>query len=265
MWRWLIRGLVGGRSVLNTLYTGRRVPPRIPTHLRAAFTMNRQIPTLRWLVNDVTTGSLRWTTRSPGWSYRRVQARKPRYYGTTDVWLYQALDQYPVRGKEVGILGSEWPWYECICSYHGARATTIEYRRIDCRIPGLRVLTPAEYAARPTPFDIVLSISSVEHDGLGRYGDPLDPDGDLRAMSGLRRMLKPEGLLILAVPVGRDALVWNAHRIYGRQRLPLLLQGWRLLASYGFDEQLFDLPLGRWDVQPVFVLQPVPPHPSSNG
>jgi hypothetical protein len=47
MWQWLIRRLVDGRSVLNTLYTGRRVTPRAPTHLRATFTMNRQVPALR--------------------------------------------------------------------------------------------------------------------------------------------------------------------------------------------------------------------------
>ncbi len=31
-------------------------------------------------------------------------------------------------------------------------------------------------------FDMALSISSFDHDGLGRYGDPLDPVGDLKAM-----------------------------------------------------------------------------------
>ena len=40
-------------------------------------------------------------------------------------------------------------------------------------------------------FDVVLSISSFEHDGLGRYGDPLNPDGDLAAMRSTRRLLKP--------------------------------------------------------------------------
>ncbi len=39
-------------------------------------------------------------------------------------------------------------------------------------------------------FDLVLSISSFEHDGLGRYGDPLNPDGDMTAMRNTRRLLK---------------------------------------------------------------------------
>ena len=32
--------------------------------------------------------------------------------------------------------------------------------------------------------------------------------------------------------MGVDCVVWNAHRIYGRHRLPLLLRGWRLLGFF---------------------------------
>jgi SAM-dependent methyltransferase len=54
----------------------------------------------------------------------------------------------------------------------------------------------------------------VEHIGLGRYGDPLDPNGDLRAMAELRRVLAPGGSLLFVVPVGRPVIMFNAHRIY---------------------------------------------------
>jgi hypothetical protein len=54
----------------------------------------------------------------------------------------------------------------------------------------------------------------VEHVGLGRYGDELDPDGDLRATSELARVLAPGGSLLLVVPVGRPRVQFNAHRIY---------------------------------------------------
>jgi hypothetical protein len=101
---------------------------------------------------------------------------------------------------------------------------------------------------------MAVSISSIEHDGLGRYGDPINPNGDLRAMREFKEMLKPGGLLLLAVPVGQDAVVWNAHRIFGRKRLPLLMDGWELIDSFGFSEKLFDAKLGE-DVQPVFVLR----------
>ena len=58
----------------------------------------------------------------------------------------------------------------------------------------------------------MVSIWSIERDGLGRYGDAIDPRGDLKAMEQLERVIAPAGLLILAIPVGRDLVVWNAHR-----------------------------------------------------
>ena len=54
----------------------------------------------------------------------------------------------------------------------------------------------------------------IEHIGLGRYGDPLDPEGDLKALKELIRVLKPGGDLLVAVPVGRTRVQFNAHRIY---------------------------------------------------
>ena len=55
----------------------------------------------------------------------------------------------------------------------------------------------------------------VEHIGLGRYGDVLDPDSDLKAISELKRVMSDEGDLLLVVPVGGlPKILFNAHRIY---------------------------------------------------
>lgn len=55
----------------------------------------------------------------------------------------------------------------------------------------------------------------VEHIGLGRYGDPLDPLGDLKAIAELSRVVKFGGHLLFVVPVGGIAKIqFNAHRIY---------------------------------------------------
>lgn len=55
---------------------------------------------------------------------------------------------------------------------------------------------------------------TVEHIGLGRYGDPLDPDGDLKAIQELKRVLAPGGNLFFVVPIGQPRIEFNAHRIY---------------------------------------------------
>lgn len=54
----------------------------------------------------------------------------------------------------------------------------------------------------------------VEHIGLGRYGDPLDPEGDLKAISELKRVTAKGGSLLFVVPIGKPKIIFNAHRIY---------------------------------------------------
>ena len=49
---------------------------------------------------------------------------------------------------------------------------------------------------------IIVPLFSFDHDGLGRYGDPLNPNGDIEAMNTVRTLLKPEGILYLTVPIG---------------------------------------------------------------
>lgn len=61
---------------------------------------------------------------------------------------------------------------------------------------------------------------TVEHIGLGRYGDPLDPDGDLKAIAELKRVLTVEGNLLFVVPIGSNPkIMFNAHRIYSYKQI----------------------------------------------
>jgi SAM-dependent methyltransferase len=71
--------------------------------------------------------------------------------------------------------------------------------------------------ALPFGDNAVASLScmhTVEHVGLGRYGDPLDYDGDVKAIAELKRVLAPGGNLLFVVPVGQPRVMFNAHRIY---------------------------------------------------
>ncbi len=66
--------------------------------------------------------------------------------------------------------------------------------------------------------DSLSCMHSVEHVGLGRYGDQLDYDGDEKAMSELARVLKPGGNFLFVTPIGAKAkIVFNAHRIYTKE------------------------------------------------
>jgi SAM-dependent methyltransferase len=73
--------------------------------------------------------------------------------------------------------------------------------------------------------DVVSLISTLEHIGLGRYGDPLDVDGDIRCMREVWRVLHPGGHLVLTIPYGYPTVVFNLHRIYDEGRFQMVTQG----------------------------------------
>lgn len=69
----------------------------------------------------------------------------------------------------------------------------------------------------------------IEHIGLGRYGDPLDPIGDRRAVGELVRVLASGGNLLVAVPVGIGRVMFNAHRIYWYEEFTRYFEGLQLV------------------------------------
>ena len=96
-----------------------------------------------------------------------------------------------------------------------------DYRPAALRLSGL-VSGQADLSCLRLATGSVASLSCmhvVEHVGLGRYGDPIDPEGDLKAMAELERVLAPGGSLLFVVPVGRPRIVFNAHRIYAYRQV----------------------------------------------
>ena len=89
----------------------------------------------------------------------------------------------------------------------------------------------ADLTALPFEDNSLPSVSCmhvIEHIGLGRYGDPLDGDADRKALRELTRVLKPGGTLLIAVPVGRSRVQFNAHRTYDHLQFREYLRDLRL-------------------------------------
>lgn len=89
--------------------------------------------------------------------------------------------------------------------------------------------------------DSLSCLHALEHFGLGRYGDPLDPDGHLKGLENLHAMLKPGGTLYLSVPIGESRVEFNAHRVFAISHVVRLLQPrFRIVGfSYVDDEGRF--------------------------
>eukprot|EP00041_Stephanoeca_diplocostata_P017398 m.349306 g.349306 ORF g.349306 m.349306 type:complete len:176 (-) comp20687_c0_seq12:502-1029(-) len=142
------------------------------------------------------------------------------------------------------------------------------YNNLTYDYEGLTQSTPRDLEIPGTTgnkgFDVAFSISSFDHDGLGRYGDPINPYGDIEAMRIARCLLKPGSLLFLTIPVGPDAVVWNLHRRYGAVRLPHMLYGWEVVDVVGWSwAKLSAAADWRRSYEPVFVLRV--PDSSTNG
>ena len=146
-------------------------------------------------------------------------------------------------GRTVLDVGSSGSVLPPILASLGNRIIAIDVREWPIQWPNLEVHTIDILAQRRLPpVDVITCISTAEHIGLGRYGDKLDPQGDLKALRELRESLKPKGLLILTVPYGRPAVVFPAHRVYDAGRFSRLTQGFTVL------DQRFYAPLRRSDV-----------------
>ena len=70
---------------------------------------------------------------------------------------------------------------------------------------------------------------AMEHIGLGRYGDEVDPDGDIKGINELKRVTKIGGNILFAVPVGKPRLQYNAHRIYSYDMIIKYFEGCKLV------------------------------------
>ena len=96
-----------------------------------------------------------------------------------------------------------------------------DFRPADLRLSGL-VSEAADVTCLPFETGSIASLScmhTLEHIGLGRYGDPLDVDGDLKGMRELARVLAPGGNLLVAMPLGRPSIRFNGHRVYDYARI----------------------------------------------
>jgi hypothetical protein len=124
-------------------------------------------------------------------------------------------------------------------------------------------VTYEDVGACPREVDLIVSFSTVEHIGLGRYGDAVAADADLAWMREFAStILAPGGVHLLAVPVGPETRICEAHRIYGPDRLAALLSGWVLREVVSRGAIGGPVPLVGsaaecdWQNQPIMVLEP---------
>jgi hypothetical protein len=99
--------------------------------------------------------------------------------------------------------------------------TFIDYRPLKSKLLGLNSIA-GDILHLSFDNESVKSLSClhvIEHIGLGRYGDPLDPMGSIKAAKELERVVANEGDFYLSVPVGRERICFNAHRVFSPETI----------------------------------------------
>ena len=119
--------------------------------------------------------------------------------------------------------------------------TAIDIRPIALFHPNLKFVKTdiCKPVLPPANFDCVIALSTLEHIGLGWYGDETGESYDLKAVQEISLLLKPEGSFILTVPYGKKALT-PVHRIYNQESLQKLIQDFNIVQiSYGVRKDDF--------------------------
>ena len=92
-----------------------------------------------------------------------------------------------------------------------------------------------------------------------RYGDPINPWGDIIAMARAWCLLKPKGRALVGITAGKDEICFNSHRFYGEYLFSRLFVNWKLIFSE-LDPRVFTQKNDSWDkeqqnYQPINILE----------
>jgi len=138
-----------------------------------------------------------------------------------------------------------------------------DVRPISAKIPGV-TFRQADLM-QPVPgmseyCDSLSCLHALEHFGLGRYGDPIDPQGFERGLANLAALLRKNGVFYLSVPVGAERVEFNGQRIIDPRALIALARthaleltdlqvvrdGGRVETLAANEQQLWDLASQRY-------------------
>lgn len=170
------------------------------------------------------------------------------HYFHQDIWAARLIHQSrPARHVDVG------------SSVAGFVAHLLTFRDVDyvdirplrSNVSGLRFIqgTIVDLPFDPDSLPSLSALHVVEHIGLGRYGDPVDPAGWKKAIAELKRVLMPGGSLYFSVPIGRERLEFDGHRVFDPNTIiaafkPLELAAFSLVDDHG--DFLVDPDMGKF-------------------
>ena len=117
------------------------------------------------------------------------------------------------------------------------KVEVLDIRQLDSKVENVTfqkadLMKPAEGMVNYC--DSISSLHAIEHFGLGRYGDPIDYFGHIKAIKNITSMLKKEGIFYFSVPIGKQRIEFNAHRVFSVKYLLGLFEEDYSLVSFSY-------------------------------
>lgn len=114
------------------------------------------------------------------------------------------------------------------------RPMTHQFRNV--KFTKLNLMDADAVANRRSCTDSLSCLHTLEHFGLGRYGDPIDPLGHKKGFALLASLLESKGVFFLSVPIGRPKIDFNAHRIFSFKQIKDLYDPGFKLEAFAYED-----------------------------
>ncbi|WP_406659830.1 DUF268 domain-containing protein [Methanolobus sp. ZRKC3] len=161
--------------------------------------------------------SIKWSERYPCLNDATTSTGFDRHYVFHTAWAARILAQ--TKPAEHADISSSLYFVSMISAF--IKVNFYDYRPADLQLSNLKS-EHADLTSLPFTNESINSLSCmhvIEHIGLGRYGDPVDPDGDIKAITEIKRVLAQDADLLFVVPIGKPRIMFNAHRIYAYEQI----------------------------------------------
>ena len=160
----------------------------------------------------------------------------PRHYFWQDLWGARKVFKsgvkrhYDIGSRLDGFIAHCLPFCEIVM---------LDIRPLSVQIQNLMFQQANCMDMNQIPDGSISSLSSfhaIEHFGLGRYGDPIDPLGHQKAIAEMKRIVCDGGSIYFGVPIGIQRIEFNAHRIFDPLEIIRLFEGFELVEFSAIDD-----------------------------
>lgn len=158
-----------------------------------------------------------------------------KYYFYQDTWAARKI--FELRPERVVDVGSTALLVGIISQL--IPTISVDIRPLPVKLANLECVRGAVTAMpfEDASVELLSSMCVIEHIGLGRYGDPLDAQGSVKAFREVARVLRPGGHFLFSVPLGRiNSVHFNAHRVFTKDKI------FELLPEFVLRDELFLFP-----------------------